>query len=181
MRIGIIAGSISKDSINRRVGLALAPVFEARGAEVTQIPITDLPLFNRDDESPMPPAVAAYHDAIAAQDAILFVTPGYSRSMPSAMKNATEWGTRPTPYAVLPGKPAAVTGATPSRTLTVAAQQHLRANLTAIGMPISPAELYIAFEDAHFPADATIADEQTAKSITNWADKVMAHFTALIG
>ena len=181
MRIGIIAGSTSSHSINRRFATALLPLFESRGVEATLISIAELPLFNRDDESPMPAPVAAYHEAIAAQDAIVFVTPEYNRSMPSAMKNATEWGARPPGEAVLPGKPAAVTGTTESRTLTVAAQLQLRQNLAAIGMTVAPAELYVQFADEHFPADGTIADPETLRSASAWVDKAIAHFATFAG
>lgn len=179
MHIGIIVGSLSRESINRRLALALAPRFEAQGATVTQIPIDALPMYNRDIEDPMPEAVAEYHAAIDAQDGIVFVTPEYNRTFSSAMKNATEWGARPPASASLPGKPAAVTGATPGRLLTIGAQQHLRANLSAIGMPVAPAELYVQFDDNHFSADGSIADTSTQDSTDRWVEKVIAHFKAL--
>ncbi|CAN5436584.1 hypothetical protein BH11ACT1_BH11ACT1_00580 [soil metagenome] len=42
-----------------------------------------------------PPEGLALKEAIAAVDAVLFVTPEYNRSLPGALKNAIDWASRP--------------------------------------------------------------------------------------
>jgi NAD(P)H-dependent FMN reductase len=37
----------------------------------------------------------ALKDAVPASDGILFVSPEYNRSIPGALKNAIDWGSRP--------------------------------------------------------------------------------------
>ena len=46
------------------------------------IPIGDLPLYNHDFDTDYPPTGRALKDAIAAVDAVLFVTPEYNRGIP---------------------------------------------------------------------------------------------------
>jgi chromate reductase, NAD(P)H dehydrogenase (quinone) len=78
--VGYFVGSLSTSSINRL--LAKAPMRLAPpGLDMTEIPLTDLPLYNRDHDNAYPPVATAFKDAIAAVDAVLFVTPEYNRSI----------------------------------------------------------------------------------------------------
>ena len=60
-----------------------------------EIPIRDLPLYNRDFDADYPPAGQAFKDAIDAVDAVLFVTPEYNRGIPGCLKNAIDLASRP--------------------------------------------------------------------------------------
>ena len=53
-KIGYIVGSLSKESINRRLAKALARL-APEGVELVDIPIGDLPLYNRDLDGDYPP------------------------------------------------------------------------------------------------------------------------------
>jgi chromate reductase len=93
-RVGYIVGSLSKDSINRLLARALI----RRAPEsllFVEIPIGDLPLYNRDYDDDYPPAGRALKEAIESVDAVLFVTPEYNRGVPGALKNAIDWASRP--------------------------------------------------------------------------------------
>ena len=64
-RVGYIVGSLSRESINRTLAealVALAP----KDLKFVEIPIRDLPLYNRDFDSDYPPAGRALKNAIAA-------------------------------------------------------------------------------------------------------------------
>ena len=63
--------------------------------EFTEIPIGDLPLYNRDLDDDYPAEATALKEAIADSDALLFITPEYNRSIPGALKNAIDWASRP--------------------------------------------------------------------------------------
>src|SRR5688500_14245242 len=93
-KVGYFVGSLSTSSINRLLSKALVRLAPA-GLELTEIAIKDLPLYNRDDDGDYPPAAQALKDAIAAIDAVLFVTPEYNRSIPGPLKNAIDWASRP--------------------------------------------------------------------------------------
>ena len=80
--VGYIVGSLSADSINRTLSKALIRLAPENYA--LEIPIRDLPVYNRDFDADYPPAGRALKDAIAAVDAVLFVTPEYNRGIPGA-------------------------------------------------------------------------------------------------
>jgi chromate reductase len=64
-RVGYIIGSLSTESINRTLAevlIRLAP----KHLKFVEIPIRDLPLYNRDFDTDYPPAGRALKDAIAA-------------------------------------------------------------------------------------------------------------------
>ena len=93
-RVGYIVGSLSTESINRKLAEALIRL-APKHLKFVEIPIRDLRLYNRDFDANYPPAGRALKDAIAAVDAVLFVTPEYNRGIPGCLKNAIDWASRP--------------------------------------------------------------------------------------
>src|SRR4051812_32178866 len=89
-RVGYFVGSLSSTSINRILSKALIKVAPDDLA-FTEIPIGNLPLYSPDYDSDYPAEARALKEAIAASEAVLFVTPEYNRSIPGALKNAIDW------------------------------------------------------------------------------------------
>lgn len=92
MNILFVCGSLRKESWNRKLlALAMTAAHEL-GAEVSEAPIGDLPLYNEDiEEEPWPVAAKKFYDQIAAADAICIVSPEYNYSIPGGLKNALDW------------------------------------------------------------------------------------------
>jgi chromate reductase len=106
----------------------------------------------------------ALKDAIAASDAVLFVTPEYNRSIPGALKNAIDWASRP-PDVPLLGKPVAMLGASPGILGTARAQYHLRQCCVFLDMhPVNKPEVFIAQAASKFDAQGRLTD-QTARDL----------------
>ena len=57
---------------------------------MSEISFKELPLYSYDYDADFPPAGKAFKAAIAAVDAVLFVTPEYNRSIPGGLKNAID-------------------------------------------------------------------------------------------
>src|ERR1700735_3297332 len=93
-QIAVIVGSNRKDSINRQLAQALAKLGAGK-FEAKFIRIDDLPLFNQDHEGNLVPEVVRFKDELAKADGVLIVTPEHNRSIPTVLKNAVDWGTRP--------------------------------------------------------------------------------------
>src|SRR5450755_4652027 len=92
--VAVIVGSLRKDSINRKVANALAELAPS-GLKLNIVEIGQLPIYNQDvDENP-PAAWTAFRERIKSADAVLFVTPEHNRSVPAALKNAIDVGSRP--------------------------------------------------------------------------------------
>ena len=94
LTVGYFVGSLARASINRKLALALTRLAPPELA-MREIPIGALPLYSYDYDADYPPPARALKEAIASVDAVLFVTPEYNRSIPGALKNAIDWGSRP--------------------------------------------------------------------------------------
>ena len=94
-KIAIIVGSLRANSNSERLARAVAaeaPVHLAFDI----VPIGDMPLYNPDiDGAAAPASWTAFRERIKSADAVLFVTPEYNRSVPAALKNAIDVGSRP--------------------------------------------------------------------------------------
>ena len=90
----MIVGSLRKDSINRKVAKALAELAPAV-LKLSIVDIGQLPIYNQDGDENPPAAWTEFRERIKAADAILFVTPEHNRSVPAALKNAIDIGSRP--------------------------------------------------------------------------------------
>ena len=93
-KVGYFVGSLATGSINRTLAKALVKLAPSELA-MTEIGFKDLPLYSYDYDANYPPVATAFKNAIAAVDAVLFVTPEYNRSIPGGLKNAIDWASRP--------------------------------------------------------------------------------------
>lgn len=91
--VAFIVGSIRKESINRKMANALAELVPP-SLKLSIIEIGHLPIYNQDGEENPPTAWTQFRERIRAADAILFVTPEPNRSVPAALKNALDIGSR---------------------------------------------------------------------------------------
>jgi chromate reductase len=162
-RIGTIVGSLAKESINRKLSRALVRL-APDGLALSEVPIRDLPLYSYDFDADYPPVARAFKEAIAAVDGLLFVTPEYNRSIPGALKNAIDWGSRPYGDNAFTGKPSAIIGASPGKIGTAIAQQHLRSILSYCGSPqLTAPEAYIQLTPGLVTDDGEVTAESTEK------------------
>lgn len=172
-KLGLIVGSNRRESINRKLAQALAKL-GSDTFDATIIRIDDLPLFNQDLESTLPETVVRFKSHIANADALLFVTPEHSRSIPAVLKSAIDWGARPWGQNSWTGKPAAVTGTSAGAIGTAVAQQHLRAVLGDIGMLVMGGEAYITFKPELLDGNDNVTDASTRTFLKNFLDQLAA-------
>jgi chromate reductase, NAD(P)H dehydrogenase (quinone) len=175
-RVGYIVGSLSTESINRSLARALVRLAPTN-LDFVEIPIRNLPLYNRDFDTDFPPAGRALKDAIAGVDAVLFVTPEYNRGVPGCLKNAIDWASRPYGANSFADKPSAVIGASPGKIGTAIAQQSVRSALSFCNSPVMGApEAYIQFT----PDLITEVGEVTAKSTEQFLRDFMEAFEVFV-
>jgi chromate reductase len=169
-RVGCIVGSLSTESINRTLAEAiirLAP----KHLKFVEIPIRDLPLYNRDFDTDYPPAGRALKDAIAAVDAVLFVTPEYNRGIPGGLKNAIDWASRPHGTNSFAHRPSAVIGASPGKIGTAIGQQSLRTVLSSCNSPLMAApEAYIQFTPGLITEAREVTDKGTEQFLRDFIE-----------
>lgn len=179
-KVGYFVGSLSSTSINRALSealIALAP----EGLEFTEIPIGNLPLYSPDFDSAYPPEAQALKDAIAASDAILFVTPEYNRSIPGALKNAIDWASRPWGQNSFDHVPAAVIGASLGQIGTALAQQSLRAVLSFCNArQMTSPEAYVWFKPEVFTGGGAVADPDTEAFLRSFMQEFGEHIQRVL-
>ena len=156
-----IAGSLRRDSLNRRL-LHAAAACAPDGMRVRLYTgLGALPLFDEDSESVVLASepVRALRDQVAAANALLIATPEYNQSMPGVLKNAIDWLSRPAPDEVLIGKPVALIGTTAGRWGTRLAQAALRQVLFATeSVVLTGPSLYLANAHTAFDDDGSLTD-----------------------
>jgi chromate reductase len=157
----VLVGSLREDSINRKVANALIEL-APEGLKLGIIEIGHLPLYNQDDDAKPPAEWTEFRERIRAADAVLFVTPEYNRSVPAALKNALDVGSRPYGESAWSGKPGAVVSASPSAIGGFGANHHLRQSLVFLDIPTMPQpEAYIGNADKLFNAAGKLSDDET--------------------
>lgn len=145
-RIGIIAGSLRKDSFSKKIAVEVSKM-APQGFDFEIISIAELPLYNQDfdDEGNVPPAYTTFRDKMRNIDGVIFITPEYNRSVPGVLKNAIDVGSRPYGKSIWSRKPAAIFSNSPGNLSAFGANHHLRQSLVFLDMPImQQPEVYIA-------------------------------------
>ena len=126
-------------------------------------PIDSLPLYNEDDDLDAPPSAwHQFRDQVRRADGVLFATPEYNRSIPGALKNAIDVGSRPAGASIWSRKPAAVISVSPGALGGFGANHHIRQCLTFLDMPVlQQPEAYISRVAGLLGADGRITSSAT--------------------
>ena len=180
--IGVLVGSVRRDSFNKKVAQRLAAELEER-FEVKFIDIGSLAMYNQDLDNPQdtPPEWLSFRQEVKASDAVLFVTPEYNRSMPPVLKNALDIGSRPYGENAWDGKPGAVVSASPGRIGGFGSSNHLRQTATWLNIyMMQQPEAYIGgvanMVDADGVSDPWLQGflKKFADAFAAWIDKLTA-------
>jgi chromate reductase len=179
-KVAYFVGSLSSTSINRKLSrglIKLAP----DDLEFTEVPIGILPLYSPDFDSDYPPEAQALKDALAASDAVLFVTPEYNRSIPGALKNAIDWASRPWGQNSFDHMPAAVIGASIGQIGTAVAQQSLRGVLSFCNArQMTAPEAYIYFRPEVYTESGEVTDADTADFLRSFMLEFRIHLERVL-
>ena len=142
-QVGYLVGSLSRRSINRTLARALVRLAPPSLAMV-EIPIGELPLYNRDFDEDYPPAGRA-------------------------LKNAIDWASRPWGTNSFARKPSAVIGASTGKIGTAVAQQNLRSILSFCNSPqMNAPEAYVQLTPGLVTEDGEVTDETTEQFLRDF-------------
>jgi chromate reductase len=160
-----ISGSLRRASFNTYALRAAADLLPP-SVSFEIFELSNIPIFNQDSEDHLPGAVADLKETIRSADALLIATPEHNYSIPAALKNALDWGSRPHGDNAWSGKPAAIMGAALGGVGTARAQYHLRQmfvylNIFAVNQP----EVMITDAANRFDENGRLIDETTRKHI----------------
>ncbi len=174
--VAVLVGSLRKDSINRKVAHALAAL-APESLKLRIVGIGELALYNQDSDGSPPASWTTFREQISSSDAVLFVTPEYNRSVPGALKNALDVGSRPYGKSAWSGKPGAIVSSSPGAIGGFGANHHLRQSLVFLNVPVmQQPEAYIGGADKLFDASGQLTNEATRAFL----QKFMQSFAAWI-
>jgi chromate reductase len=172
--VAVIVGSLRKASLNRKMAHALAALAPA-SLKLEIVEIGELPHYNEDLEANIPPSWAAFRARVRRADAVLFVTPEYNRSVPGALKNALDVGSRPYGSSVWTGKPGAVVSVSPGAVGGFGANHHLRQSLVFLDVPVlQQPEMYIGGANKLFDDAGNVAADTTRDFLNKFLDAFAA-------
>ncbi|MFV0389032.1 MAG: NADPH-dependent FMN reductase [Pyrinomonadaceae bacterium] len=170
-KILAFAGSLRKDSYNKKLIQCAANAAREAGAEVTYIDLIDfqMPVYNGDieAESGLPEAAIRLQELMLQHDGFLISTPEYNGSIPGAFKNVIDWSSRARgelpPGAGYAKKIASLMSASPGALGGLRSLTNVRAILSYMGVIVLPLD--------HALANAGDAFDETDKLIDARAEK----------
>ena len=177
--IGILVGSLRRDSFSKKVANYLATLLEEH-FDIRFLDIAPLAMYNEDidNENDIPQEWLRFRQEVKSLDAALFVTPEYNRSMPAVLKNALDIASRPYVANAWSGKPGASVSISPGTIGGFGANSHLRQSAACINIYMMPQpEAYIggiaSLVDADSVSDKSAQDflRKFANAYVAWVNK----------
>lgn len=174
MKLAIFSGSTREDSINRKLVSALLPRLKDHGFDVTVLSLADyeMPLYNGDWESENGAPLAAKDLAskLAAQDAVIVVSPEYNGGLPPLLKNTIDWMTRIGTMDQYHKPVWAIAACTPGPMSGIMVMRQIQYILTRIGTQVLQFQLGVGNASTAFDDEGGLAVE----FFQNMADKMIA-------
>ena len=172
-RILAFAGSLRRDSFNKKLVPIAAKGAREAGAEVALIALKDfpLPLFDQDLEAEqgMPENGKKLKRLFIDHDGLLIAAPEYNSSITAVLKNAIDWVSRPAPgepsLVAFRGKVATLMSASPGALGGLRGLVHVRSILGNIGVIVLPEQIAVAKASEAFNADGSLKDPKQQAGI----------------
>jgi NAD(P)H-dependent FMN reductase len=180
-RILAFAGSLRKDSFNKKLIQVAAQGARNAGAEVTLIDLRDfpLPIFDGDLEASqgLPENGRKLKDFFLAHQGLLIASPEYNSSVTAVLKNTIDWVSRPVagakPLAEFMGKVAGLVSASPGALGGLRGLVHLRSILGNIGVLVIPDQQAITKANDAFTSEGKLKDEKQQQGVERVASRVV--------
>ena len=175
------AGSLRRDSFNKRLVSVAADAARRAGATVTSVDLRDypLPVFDQDFESESGPPDNAQQlkKLFVEHQGFLIASPEYNSSMTAALKNTIDWVSRPAkdepPLVAFRGKVAAIMAASPGALGGLRGLVHLRAVLGNIGVLMLPDQVAVPQAHEAFAGDGSLKDQRQQGKVESLGESLV--------
>ncbi|MEQ1881881.1 MAG: NAD(P)H-dependent oxidoreductase [Burkholderiales bacterium] len=187
-RIVAFAGSLRRESFNKKLAALAAAGARETGAEVTLIDLRDLPmpLYDGDIEREhgLPAHARVFKKLLVDCDAMLISSPEYNSATSAVLKNAIDWASRTeeneAPLLAFKGKIVGLMSASPGNLGGMRGLAALRSILSNIGAIVLPTQVAISRAREAFDTQGNLADPRQCEQITNLGIEV-ASFAMRLG
>lgn len=174
VKVLVFAGSLRKDSYNKKLARFAAEAIKGMGAEATFIDLKDypMPIYDGDIESAggLPENAKKLKDLFFSHNALLIASPEYNSSVTGVLKNALDWVSRPAgkeeaSLACFDKKVAALLSASPGALGGLRGLVHLRSILGNIKVLVLPNQIAIGKAHEAFDEAGALKDQKQGESV----------------
>ena len=172
-RILAFAGSLRRESYNKRLVRIAVEGARAAGADVTLIDLKDypLPIYDGDLEQAhgIPENGRKLKQLFLEHQGLLISAPEYNSSITAVLKNTIDWVSRPAPgepsLAAFLGKVAALLSASPGALGGLRGLVHVRAILGNIRVLVLPEQVAVVKAHEAFQDDGSLKDAKLQEAV----------------
>lgn len=183
-KILAFAGSLRRDSLNKKLVKVAMEGARTAGAQVTWLDLKDIPMpvYDGDLEEAegLPENAGRFRELLIAHQGFLISTPEYNGSIPGAFKNAIDWATRTKEKKgstdAFQGKVVGLMSASPGGLGGIRSLVVVRALFTHLGAIVIPESITLSKAHEAFGPDGKLKD---AKQQAN-AEKVGARLAQVV-
>lgn len=172
VRILALAGSLRKDSLNKKLLAVAVAALRAKGAEVDALDMHDIamPLYDQDieDAEGLPPGALEFKRRIGLAHGLLLCVPEYNASIPGPFKNALDWASRGTDDP-LRHKVAAIMSASPGGFGGLRMNPHLRQVMRALGVMVVHEQVTLSRAHEAFAPDGSLVSGHVTHQVDGLA------------
>lgn len=167
------AGSLRKDSLNKKLVRIAAKAAEGAGARVTVIDLKDhpMPIYDGDIEAEqgIPQEALQFKQMLIEHDGFLIASPEYNSGISAALKNAIDWASRPQEgeprLVAFKGKHAGLMAASPGGLGGIRGLADLRSILANIGVHVLPDFVGVAKANQLIDDSGNLTDDAMREQI----------------
>jgi NAD(P)H-dependent FMN reductase len=180
-KILAFAGSLRRDSFNKKLARVAADAARAAGAEVTLLDLRDLPMpiYDGDLEEAdgIPPNAKRFKELMLAHQGLLISSPEYNSSISGVLKNAIDWASRQekgeTPLACFEGKVAGLLAASPGALGGLRGLVTVRSILSNIRVLVLPEQVAVTKAHEAFGPDDKLLDPKQHAAVEKLAKRLV--------
>ncbi|MBX9949827.1 MAG: NAD(P)H-dependent oxidoreductase [Candidatus Obscuribacterales bacterium] len=179
-KILCLAGSLRKDSLNKKLVKAAMATAQEAGADCTFIDLKDypMPIYDGDieAESGIPENGKKLKKLLKEHQALLIASPEYNSSISAALKNFIDWTSRPEPgeksLECYTGKVAGIMACSPGALGGLRGLVTLRSILGNINVIVVPEQIAVSQANEAFTEDGKLKEEKHQKAVANVGKRV---------
>ncbi len=187
-KILCFAGSLRKDSLNKKLARLTRELAQEAGAEASFIDLKDfnLPIYDGDyeDSNGLPADAKELKKILKEHQGFLIASPEYNSAISGALKNAIDWASRPEPgeknLECFTGKVAGLLAASPGQLGGLRGLVSVRSILGNIGVIVIPEQIAISQANDAFESDGSLKDSKKQDTVKRIAARVVDVTRALM-